>query len=445
MNAREAAYYILLNFESPKHRLDDLIYAQFSKGSMNAKDRKMAYNLSSGVVRNLSLFDWKLGALYKGNYKKALNKFKVILRLALYEIDFLDFIPNFATVNEYVNLAKTKLGKREVAVVNGILRTYLRERGKYNPEKKFKFVDTQISVKYSFPEWLVKRWIEIWGAEETRQLCESFNSRPDFDIRVNLKNISSDEFQKILTKNNIHYIQSNFFNEIVKVTDLQKIMGLKLFAKGLCSIQDESALLVKELLDLQEGDTVMDACAAPGGKFTAILEGNVKIKNLTGLEIYRDRLLKIKENCDRLNLGNYFLIQGDSTKPPFGQKFNKILIDAPCSGFGTLRKNPDIKWRRSMGEIIEFSHLQHRLLESLSKYVKPGGMIVYSTCTIDPLENENVISTFLETNKKQFRMVKPDNKFSKYIDKNNFIRTFPHKHSMDGSFAAILKKVDDKF
>ena len=217
MNGREAAFYILLNFERTKDRLEDLIGMQFEKVSLNPKERKFAYNLSSGVVRNLSLFDWKIGALYKGNYKKALNKFKVILRLALYEIDFLDFIPQFATVNEYVNLSKVKLEKRDSAVVNGILRTYLREKSKYNPEKKFKFADTQISVKYSFPEWLIKRWFKIFGEDTTRDLCKAFNIRPEFDIRVNLQKISVGEFEKILEKNEISFAKSQLFTEIFKI------------------------------------------------------------------------------------------------------------------------------------------------------------------------------------------------------------------------------------
>jgi len=440
MNGREAAFYILLNFEKTKDRLENLIGDQFEKVSLNPKERKFTYNLCSGVVRNLSLFDWKISALYKGNYKKALIKFKVILRLALYELDFLDYIPEFATVNEYVNLSKMKLSKREAAVVNGILRTYLREKSKYNPEKKFKFADTQISVKYSFPEWLVKRWFNIFGEDTTRELCKAFNKRPEFDIRINLQKTSVDEFEKILEKNDIKFRKSQLFDEVFKITDMQKLIRLKLLEKGYCSVQDESALLVKELMQLKDGEIVLDACAAPGGKFTAILETGIKLKGLYGMEINHDRILKLKENCKRLEFDTYNLISGDAINPPFGILFDKILIDAPCSGFGTIQKNPDIKWRRTLDELKEFSNLQYQILESLSEIVKPGGIIVYSTCTIDPIENENVIAKFLDKYKNNFNIFPPYKSFASFTDKNNYVHILPHKHDMDGSFVVILKK-----
>ena len=438
MNAREASFNILLKFEDTNKRLEDLINDAFSRGDFSPKDKKSIYNLSSGVVRHLSLIDWKIGLLFKGNYRKSLNKFKVIVRLAIYEIDFLDFIPTFATVNEYVNLAKSKLDKRSSAVVNGILRTYLRERGKFNPEKKFKFKETQLSVKYSIPEWMIKSWISLLGENETEALCQSFNMRPNFDLRINITKIKVNEFKEILDNNQIKYENSEYFSSIVKISDVQKIIQLNLFDKGYCSIQDESAFMITELLDLEDNDFILDACVAPGGKFTALLEKNIRNVTLVGSEINYERLKIVKKNCNRLDFNNYYLLQSDAIYPALKKKFDKIIIDAPCSGLGTIQKNPDIKWRRTQNEIEDFQKLQLQILDSSSKYVKQNGLLVYSTCTINREENEDVVEKFLLKNK-DYSLIPPKNSLKKFIVNKNFLRTFPHMHQMDGSFAAIFK------
>jgi len=438
MNARDASFKILLKFEESNTRLEGLINKAFAHHNFSPKDKKAIYNTCSGVIRNLSLLDWKIGLLFKGNYKKSLHKFKVIMRLAVFEIDFLDFIPSFATVNEYVNIAKRKLDKRNSAVVNGILRTYLREKGKYNPEKKFKFKDTQLSVKYSFPEWMIKKWIGWFGEEETEKLCQTFNERPEFDLRINTSKITVDEFIEIMESNQVKFTKSEYFPTFIKITDVQKINQLKLFEKGLCSIQDESAYLVTELVNIQKDDTVLDACVAPGGKFTALLEKKINDVTLIGSDIYLDRLTMVQQNCRRLGFEKYVLIQSDSIYPSFNKKFDKIFIDAPCSGLGTIQKNPDVKWRRTQEEIDNFQKLQNDILNSVSGLVKNNGVLVYSTCTINREENEDVIDIFLEKNK-NFALISPDKSFKKFIKNENFLRTFPHIHKMDGSFAAILK------
>ena len=337
-----------------------------------------------------------------------------------------------------MNLDKRKLDKRNSAVVNGILRTYLREKGRYKPEKKFKFRETQLSVKYSFPEWMIKKWMDWFGEEETELLCQSFNERPEFDVRINTTKIAVDEFLQILENNQVNYNKSEYFPAIVKITDVQKISQLKLFEKGYCSIQDESAYLVSELMNIQEGDLVLDACVALGGKFTAVMEKEFVNVTLIGTDIYKDRLSIVRQNCKRLGFEKYYLVQSDSIHPPFNQKFDKILIDAPCSGLGTIQKNPDIKWRRSQKEIKDFQQLQSDILSSVSKLVKQNGIIIYSTCTINREENEEVVERFLEENE-NYSLIPPDNSFKNFIKKENFLRTFPHIHKMDGSFAAILK------
>ena len=442
MNARESAFNILMTFERTGQRLEIITDRELLRSKTGEKEKKFIYNLTSGVVRNVYLFDWKISMLFKGQYKKALIKFKVILRLALYEIDCLDHIPPHATIHEYVNLTKKKINLKSGGIVNGILRNYLREGNKLLPEKNFKFNETIISIKYSFPEWIIKRWISFWGEEETKRLCSAFNDRPKFDIRINLKKISNDDFCHILNKHGISFERSEYFPNVLKVTDIQKIHTLGLFKDGFCSVQDESGQLISDLLEINDGDCILDACAAPGGKFTAILEQSLSNIDLIGLDIDFKRLMKVRENCLRLGYEQcYRLIQGDAGRAPFKREFNKILLDTPCTGFGTIQKHPDIRWRRTLDDVFRFQKYQLKLLEQLSELLPVSGQIIYSTCTIDPAENEEVTNLFLEKNNRKFKICAPPVKFAKFIINDKYIKTFPHKHNMDGSFAVILKRI----
>jgi len=442
MNAREIAYYILFHFEQEKGKLHELISNSLTATEYDLRDGEKKYisHLCSGVVRNLSLIDWKLSGLYDGDYKRMLNKIKSLLRLALYELDYMDFIPPHATVNEVTTLARKKINSRAAAQVNGILRTYLREKGRFDPERKFKYIETQLAVKYSFPEWMIKRWINLWGEEETRQLCAAFNERPYFDLRINLSRVTSDDFIQILNRNNIEFRPSAVFPQVVKVYDLLKITKLKLFEQGLCSVQDESSLLVLELLQLDFKGWIVDVCAAPGGKLTAILEREKSGLKVIGLDRDLRRLNRLQENCQRLGLQNYNLLQNDATVPAFRTEFEQILIDAPCSGLGSIQKHPDIKWRRSWSEILEFQELQLKILQAQAKLIKTGGFIVYSTCTIEPAENEGVVEKFLELHKDRFEIDRLPERLRLFSRDNTYLRTFPHHHQMDGSFAVRLRK-----
>jgi 16S rRNA (cytosine967-C5)-methyltransferase len=332
------------------------------------------------------------------------------------------------------------LDKRLVATVNGLLRNYLRTGKEMDPAKKFKYCDTRISIQYSFPEWLIKRWLNIWGEQETVALCQSLNERPTFDLRINRNNIKTVDFINILKEHRIHFIPSIYFEQVIKITDIQSVSRLRLFERGYCSVQDESALLALELLDAKEGDIVLDACAAPGGKYTGIMEDTHTEIMAIGMDRNYKRLKLIKANCSRLHIYPFRLVLGDAMFPPFKAQFNKILVDAPCSGLGTIQKNPDIKWRRSLDELSEFQALQLKILHSLAKMIKKNGEMVYTTCTIDPLENELVIRKFLEIQKGMFNIITPPERLSNFTSNSPFIQTFPHRDQMDGSFAVKLRK-----
>jgi len=443
MTARETALQILMIFEREKSRLDALFESQLKTTGLSSRERKFVSNLVSGVVRYRLLLDWKAATLFKGNYKTVLDKFKLILALALYELDYLEFIPPRATLYEYVEIAKKRLPAVQVSTVNGILRTYLRTGKTLRPEKKFKYPETRLSVQYSYPEWLIKRWLGRWDESFVEALCRAMNQRPVFDLRLNKRKIDGRNFEEKLVQTKIAYTVSPYLPEVYRITDIQKIQNEGFLANGYCSVQDESGMMAVRLLETDKvspNESVLDLCSAPGSKYTALLEKNINL-HLTALELRYERLLKVRGNCRRLGLPDRALLVGDAGCPPFANgTFTKILVDAPCSGLGTIQKHPDIKWRRSLEEILAFQRLQVRMLLEADRLLKPGGTLVYCTCTIDTSENEEVVKLFLAGAGERYRLVPPTAMLSAFQSDGQFLRTFPHLHGMEGSFAARFEK-----
>jgi len=435
-SARESAYEILRTFERNKPRLDELLTAVYAERGMDENERRFLKNLTSGVLRHLLYLDWMAAFFVRANYKKMLTKNKIILRLAFYERLFLKQIPSYATVNEYVNLAKHRCGLPFARRLNAILRNFDRAPKKPNVQEQVKDVALQISIRYSFPLWLVKRWLGFWGAEETERLCGALNQVPEFDLVVNERIISVARFKEYLQKKNISFRQPQPNENLLMTSDVQAVAANGWFEKGYCRIQDKSARLPVALLNLEPADLVLDMCAAPGGKFMQILESGAQA---VAVDINLPRLKKVRQNARRLGSGKAWFVCADGRRLPFRKSFTKILLDAPCSGLGVIRKHPDIKWRREFNQLMEFAGLQQALLKQAALWLLPGGRLVYSTCTLDYLENENICQTFIKKNTAQFEYAPVDEKFKNYRS-GPYLRTFPHRHQSDGSFCAVFQK-----
>ena len=438
-SARAVAYEALFKFEKTLGRLDDISERALQANPMSARERRLFKNLVSGVVRHRLYLNWIGQQLYKGRYKKLLFKFRVLLRLGLYELIFLSAIPAHATLNEYVNLAKKKLNPTQAKILNALLRSYLRRKEELDPAVQIKDTVQRLSVQYSFPEWMVKRWIGFWGARETEALCASLNEPPDFDIRINTNKISVKKFKRLLLSEKVPFAETEWDDEVIRVKDIQPFLRQRWFEKGYCLVQDESAALVIRQLDLKAGIDYLDMCAAPGGKYIQALKAAGEQARLIAADADAARLKKVKQNVQNLMLDGGHYVAADGRKLPFKNRFDQILIDAPCSGLGVIRKHPDIKWRRSFREIVEFSKIQLDLLRAAHKQLKSGGLIVYSTCTIDYFENENVIESFLQEFGNEYELLPPIVP-EESMKQGNFLRIFPHKHGMDGSFCARLLK-----
>ncbi|NOX89499.1 MAG: 16S rRNA (cytosine(967)-C(5))-methyltransferase RsmB [Calditrichaeota bacterium] len=437
--AREVAFEVLFKFERTFDRLDELTEAALERNELNAKNRRFFKNLTAGVVRHRLFLDWVGSQLYKGRYNKLLSKFKVLLRMALYELLFLTAIPPHATVDEYAGLSKKRADVRHSKIMNGLLRSFLRKKPTLDPDKLIQDPVKRLSVKYSFPEWLIKRWIGFWGEKETEDLCAALNQNPDFDIHINTQKISSKKFKNLLRSKLVFFEESEHDPDVIRVKDLQPFIRERWFERGYCVVQDESAALAVDQLEIKEGDRILDVCAAPGGKYLQLLKKRPRNSLIVATDIDKRRLLKVKQNVERLELEGGIFVVADGRHPPFKKAFNQILIDAPCTGLGVIRKHPDIKWRRTFEEIVEFSGIQKELLQSADDILIEGGLLVYSTCTVDYFENENVVENFLTENKDKYKSVKPRSAHPSMLQ-GNYLRIYPHKHQMDGSFCARLKK-----
>ena len=433
------AYAILLKFDRDKSRLDDLLDEVYANRYFNKDDRRLLKNLTSGVLRHLLYLDWMAARFYKGNYKKALPGNKIILRLAFYELLFIDHIPAYATLNEYVNMAKNKISPGFSRLVNGLLRNFLRQKTKPDPEREIGDLAQRISIAYSFPLWMVKRWIGYWGEEQTEQLCRSLNRLPQFDLVINEQKIRPSDLKQRLSEKNIAFRTSEHFKNMISTADIQAIREMGCFERGECRVQDESARIAVELLDVQKDDLVLDVCAAPGGKYTQILQAGGKA---VAVDVDMNRLKKVKQNTRRQGVGRGLFVCADARHLPFRQSFSKILVDAPCSGLGVIRKHPDIKWRRQLADVLEFSQIQQSILNQSSALLRAKGRLVYSTCTIDFAENEYVADEFLRQNP-SFSLVSHIPAPYSAFKQEKYLRTFPHLHKTDGSFCAVFQKKID--
>lgn len=434
---RESAFDIALEFEQTRPRLDQLFANHLSTSPAEPRDRSFIRHLVSGTTRHLLYLDWLIARLYDGKFKKMLSKTKVILRLALYEIRFMDRIPARATVNEYVKLARKKTGQRAAGLVNGLLRSYLRNPDQWDPSEQISDELERISVIHSFPLWLVKRWAGQWGVAETDRLCAALNTPPEFDLTIHQDRISAEEFKKRLDQAGIEWQPSPYFENVISVHTMQPIIAGGWLDQGLCSVQDESAVIPVRWLNPQKEDWVLDVCAAPGGKYLQILERRPKMA--VAMDVDLSRLKQVKNNVERRGLRGAHFVCADGQHLPFKPVFSKILLDAPCSGLGVIRKHPDIKWRRSLQEIAGFSALQQAILTAASRVVRPGGLLSYGTCTLDALENETVAAVFEQAHAGEFeRQPIPDE--LKQFEIGGRVQTFPHRQGTDGSFCALYQK-----
>ncbi len=438
--AREVAVKVLNRIERTDSYLDKLLDFELRNSELSKLDKSFLTELVNGTIRWKMRIDYVISQFYRGDYTKLDINIKNAIRIAMYQIMFLERVPQSAAVNEAVEFVKKLRGQFLANLVNAILRTSIR---KLNTVEYPSIEDDPVkalSIVHSFPTWLVRRFINRFGVYETEQLLTALNERPKLSIRVNPKKIAPEELASGFESKGLKVTRGQFISNFFYVEGLSRIGELESFRAGQFTVQDESAGIVSILLDPKPHERILDMCAAPGGKTTHILELTNGEVDLTSVEKYENRARLIQDAVDRMGYSNVKIVVADASKFSDAVLYDKILIDAPCTGFGVMRKKPDSKWKRDPEDITLLKDIQSDILENASKLLKPDGVIVYSTCTIEAEENQEVVQGFISRHP-EYEFEPADELVERsFVGKEGFVETFPHRHDMDGSFAARIRK-----
>ncbi|MEI6896766.1 MAG: 16S rRNA (cytosine(967)-C(5))-methyltransferase RsmB [Psychromonas sp.] len=398
------------------------------------KDKALLQMLCYGVLRTLPRLDFFCRSLMQKPLKGKQRDLHFLILVGFYQLLYTR-IPSHAAVGETVNGAKALKKPALKGMVNGVLRSFLREQ-----ETLIEKADQQESLKYCHPSWLVKRLQNAYGEQQAATIMEENNRQAPMWLRVNKLHHTREQYQALLTEATLTSFnalddENNNALRLEKATDVYKLPG---FTEGWVSVQDGAAQLAAHYLDAQAGELILDACSAPGGKTVHTLELQPKIKQMVAVDADDKRLLRVQENLDRLNL-HATVIHGDASKPDSwwkGELFDRILCDAPCSATGVIRRHPDIRWLRRDSDIAELVLLQKNILHALWEKLKPGGILLYATCSLLPDENELQVKHFLES-KADATLIPLS---AQYNSTTNGRQLLPNEESMDGFYYAKFQK-----
>jgi len=447
--ARKNALTILNNIDETRRPLDAVMNDILPKSvRIDKRDRALTQTIVFGVLRWRGRIDWIIDHFSNIKMHRIDPRIMNILRMGLFQILFLDRVPVSAAVNTSVELSKTVAEPYVVKFVNAILR----KAGSNHQKVAFPGFDQDpvmsIAAAMSFPKWLVQRWLERFGPDACRKLCTFINTIPPITIRTNRLKTNRESLLKSLENDTESVTPTpaspdgiSFFNPklpIEKITSYQK---------GWFQVQDEAAQLVSLLLDPKPGEKIMDACAGLGGKTGHIAQLMENSGKIIAVDKSRQKLAQLRSAMMHLGISNVTTRSMDLGLPipdPPAATFDRILLDAPCSGLGVLRRNPDAKWVSEKSNLAHFKENQTALLNHLAPLLKVNGILLYTVCSMEPDENETVVETFLKTHPDYALLeerVDIQDSVKPFIDPNGFFRTLPHLHNMDGFFAARLKRI----
>ncbi len=414
------------------------------KGVKDKRDRALITAIVYGVLRYRKKIDYILTQIANRPPEKIDRYVLHALRIALYQVDYLDRIPERAAVNESIEAVKGKINRGAVGFINGVMRNYLRNKDKITwPDRKKQPV-TYIANFHSHPEWVVKKWLRRYGFSATVALCIKNNKTPGLRIRCNSLKYNEDEFISILKREGIVVKRSGIpYSFIVK--DFDNIENMPLYKKGGFFVQGSAATLAGYILNPLPGMNILDMTAGPGGKTTHIAELMQNKGEIIAIDKYSHKIKLIKQNCRRLGINIVKTIKADAVDFNTSQLFDKILLDVPCSGLGVIAQKPELKWRITEEDINKLNILQKDLLARSVKLLKPEGEVLYCTCTLLEEENQQIISDFLDKQDNRYHLVSLKNDLQNTVPidllkKNkNFLELFPTESNTEGFFMAKIK------
>ncbi len=445
-SARELATEIITKIDTRKAYADLLLDHVIKTTPLTARDRALLTELTYGTLRWRGRLDGALRPWLRQPLEKTNPFLRNLLRLTLYQLLFLDRVPDYAALNDAVEVAKAHGGTKAAGFINAIVRNYLRQESGLAEPDPLNSPPAALAEYWSHPSWLVKKWLSYFGRKETAELLKSNNEEAPLGLRANLAQTTQEKLLHRFHSKAIKALATSWSPQGVIIRSSLPVNRLPGFDDGLFQVQGEPSQLVVYLLGPKPGERVFDACAAPGGKTTHIAETMEDRGEVIAADISEKGLRLISENSERLKLNSVRILRADCSKPlneAFQQPFDRILVDAPCSGFGTLRSHPEIKWHRRQPDIKRLSRLQQKILNCCAPLLKPGGVLVYSTCTLIEDENERLVEIFLQSHSE---FVLDDAagylpQSAKAMVRGRYFLALPHRHNTDGFFAARMTKV----
>lgn len=437
-SARQVAFEALLKI----HRdgaYSNLVVDSLLKENSELDDRDKAFvcNLVYGTLDRLILIDYNLGLYLNQPVRKLKPELHTILRMGTYQLLFMDKVPSRAAVNESVNLAKVNKSSFAASLVNAVLRRVsdngvrLPEGGETDPD--------YLAIKYSCPEWIISMWIKAYGIDNAVALAEKALEAAPIVVRVNTTKITADELIWKLAEEGVVSEKTDVMPDALIISNTGSVEDLEAYKNGLFHAQDIASQLCCMALDAQEGETVFDLCSAPGGKTFTIAEKMNNTGAVRAFDVYQSRVELIRSGAERLGLSNVFSYLSDASiyNENYGLA-DRVLCDVPCSGLGIIRRKPEIRFK-NRSEIDNLPELQYRILCNATRYLKDGGRLVYSTCTLNPKENSEVCDRFLKEHP-DFSPVKVHPDLPRYSEDDKYLTLMPHLHSTDGFFIAAFCK-----
>lgn len=444
-NARQLAAEILQKVESQKAYADLLLDHHLRTAGLIEADRALLTELTYGTLRWRARIDARLVPFLNRSLAETDPFNRNLLRITLYQLLFLDKIPAYAAVNEAVEIAKaTKPGS--AGFINGVLRNFLRQMEHQGTGRDVENPTSNLAEEYSYPQWLVDRWLGYFGPEQAKALMLASNQRAPLVVRVNQRITTPAELIERWQQSGIVAEPSAVSPQAIRLPTGVSIEALPGFAEGYFQVQSEASQLVSLLVGPAAGEKILDACAAPGGKATHLAELIGDRGKVIAIDTSARGIARIAQNAERLRLASLQTIRADASTALVGDlagPYDRILVDAPCSGLGTLRAHPEIKWQRNDSDIARLAALQARILQSVASCLKAGGVLVYSTCTLTADENEQVIKNFLQNNS-QFELTEAARYLPEpacHMVRDEYFQALPQRDDTDGFFAARMRKV----
>lgn len=438
MNCRKVAINILERIINEGAYSNIILSNELNNSDLSDKDKALVTEIVYGTLRRLKTIDTIIASFVKDISimdKKILN----ILRVAVYQMNYLDKVPSYAACNEAVEEAK-EISDKDSKLVNGILRNFVKKEGKFDIVFRNKI--DEIAFDLSFEPWMVRMFIKQYGEHEALEILEGLNNTPKMTVRVNSIKGDYEEVYEELEEAGYNIEEGCICPEAISIKGGKGIENNQAFVDGKITVQDESAMLISPLLDLEEGMKVLDLCCAPGGKTTHIGELLNNTGEVLGFDLHENKLELVKENYERLGITNIKLAQMDATKldAKLVSYADRVLLDVPCSGIGIIRKKTEIKWTKKRKDLKEIVEVQREILENAWEYLKTGGVMVYSTCTLNKEENEENIKWFLSKHKDAtIEKVFIGKGANLCYDQMGTLTILPNEY-MDGFFVAKIKK-----